>query len=537
MIRNSSLETLKSQIDIVDIVEDFVELKKAGANFKACCPFHGEETASFVVSPTKQICHCFGCGVTYDAIGFVQEIKKLDFVEAVESIANTMNFKLEYDKESNKKNYSKVMEHINSFYINQLNQETNEYLLKRGITKESIEGFEIGLAPSSSLQIQSITKEMFSLPDAVECGILATDENGNTYARLTNRITFPIRNHAGKLIGFGGRILDGDRAKYLNSPQTPLFDKSRNLYGYNLAKEHIYKKGTFTVVEGYLDVVMFHQAGIKTVVATMGTALTEMHCNTIAKAQARALLCFDGDKAGITAAFKASKLLSSHGLFGGVVLFPEGKDPADMIKEGKRDELFALMKKPTPLIDFALKIIAESYNLTKPDEKENALKEIELFLKTLSPIVADEYKNYVAQLLQININHIHTPKETTHYEKNNHQNFINLSEMNIIKTANESAGMLDIVLDMIDSSMFTYHAKEFEMLLHKDIQLQGLLLREDIKIYSADELIQQVSIMQYKDYVKKLKQLANSNESYERVAFEMKKIKGLMFESKRGMKR
>jgi len=534
LIKN--VEALKAQLDIVDVVSNFIELKKAGANFKANCPFHEEKSGSFVVSPAKQICHCFGCGVTFDSIGFVQEYKKLTFVEAVEDIANDMNFTLEYDARTSKKDYSKVMEHINSFYLKNMSEEIYTYLHGRGITDESIKTFEIGFAPSSGEQLKELQKEMFNIQEATECGVTAVDDKGKTYARLTNRISFPIRNHANKLIGFGGRIIQGDRAKYINSPQTQLFDKSRQLYGYNIAKEHIYKKGTFTITEGYLDVVMFHQAGIKTAVATMGTALTELHCNIIKKANAKVLLCFDGDKAGMNAALKASRLLSAHGVFGGVVIFPEGKDPADMVKSGETKELFALMKKPTQLIEFVLNTTASSYNLNKPDEKQNALKEIEEFLKTLDQIIADEYRDYISQLLQININHIHTPKEQ-HYEQHNNTPAINLSEMNIIKTANESEELLNTVLDYVDASAFTYHAKEFQMLLSGDIALQGILLREDIKIYSQEELTQQLSIMQYKSYETKLKQLASSQETYEKVAFEMKKVKGLMFEIKKRMKR
>jgi len=532
LIKN--IEALKTQLDIVDVVSNFVELKKSGANFKANCPFHDEKSGSFVVSPAKQICHCFGCGVTFDSIGFVQEYKKLTFVEAVEDIANDMNFTLEYDANTSKKDYSKVMEHTNNFYKQNMNDEIHTYLQNRGLTDESIQKFEIGFAPASNIQLSEIQKQLFNTQEAIECGILATDDSGKTYARLTNRISFPIRNHANKLIGFGGRITQGDRAKYINSPQTQLFDKSRQLYGYNIAKESIYKKGTFTITEGYLDVVMFHQAGIHTAVATMGTALTELHCNIIKKANAKALLCFDGDKAGINAALKASKLLSSHGLFGGVVIFPEGKDPADMVKSGETEELLTLMRKPTPLIEFVLNTTASNYNLNKPDEKQNALQESEHFLKTLNPIIADEYKNYISKLLQININHVQVQQEQ-HYEQHNTPT-INLSEMNIIKTANESEELLDLMLDYVDITSFIYHAREFQMLLNGDINLQGELLREDLRIYSHKELTQQLLIMQYKSYEAKLKQLASSQENYEKVIFEMKKLKGLMFEIKKRMR-
>lgn len=531
MIRDYSLESLKAKVDIVDILGDHIELKKAGANFKACCPFHGESTASFVVSPKKQIAHCFGCGYTGDAIKFIQDLKKLSFVEAVEDIANSMNFTLEYDEKSSKKNYSKVMESMNSFYISHLDQTPHEYLLSRGITGESIKNFEIGFAPSSAMQIEHINREVLNASEAIECGVLASDEGGKSYARLTNRISFPIRNHTGKLIGFGGRILNGERAKYLNSPQTPLFDKSRNLYGYNLAKEYIYKNSVFTIVEGYLDVVMFHQSGIRTAVATMGTALTEMHCNTIAKAGARARLCYDGDKAGIEAAFKASKLLSAHNIFGGVVLFPEGKDPADMIKEGKKEELVELIKKPTPLIEFVITRIASMFNLSEPNKKQEALKEVQAFLNTLTPLIQDEYRTYVAKVLNINATHIQVA-QTPQTQEVIYQ-CVNISEMNIINTATATKELRELVLDELTPEMFVYHRREFIMLKEDNQELLGLLLRDELSIYSIEELRGQIRIMKIAYHEKQLKSVIASSWGYDRKAFEIKKIKGIVFELKK----
>ena len=523
MIKANSLENLKAQIDIVDIISNSIELKKAGANFKACCPFHSESTPSFVVSPVKQIYNCFGgCG-SGDAIKFVQEYKKLSFIEAVEDIANEMNFTLEYDNNSN------LMEHINSFYLANLDQGINEYLLNRGLTIESIKTFEVGFAPSSNQQIDIIKREAFNMQDAQECGIVAVDDSNKTYARLTNRISFPIRNHTGKLIGFGGRIIKGDRAKYINSPQTKLFDKSRNLYGYNLAKEHIYKKGTFVITEGYLDVIMFHQAGIKTAVATMGTALTELHCNMIKKAQAKVLLCFDGDKAGIEAGFKASKLLSAHDIHGGVVIFPEGKDPADMVKDGNIEELHSIMRQKTPLIQFVINTIASRYSLNIPQQKQEALKEVSIFLRTLSSLIQDEYKPYVAQTLQINQSHIHIDQQQEqHYQAPATAILINIGEMNIIKTARENENMLNTVLDLVDVNMFDFHPKEFEMLRTGDNSLDGLLLADGLSTYTEAELLKQLKMMQISHHSKQLQNIIHSDESYEKKAFEMKKVKGII---------
>lgn len=527
MITPSSLEALKAKIDIVDVIGSYLELKKNGGNFKACCPFHGEKTPSFVVSPRKQIYHCFGCGAGGDAIKFVQEYRKLSFNEAVEDLANELNFTLTYDNaNANEKDHSRLMEHINNYYIQKLDDTTGAYLQNRGLTLESIKTFEIGFTTSSAEQIAACNTHHFSVQEAIECGILATDESGKTYARLTNRISFPIRNHTGKLIGFGGRITKGEGAKYINSPQTKLFDKSRNFYGYHLAKEHIHKKGTFTIAEGYLDVVLLHQAGIKTAVATMGTALTEQHCILIKKTDAKVLLCYDGDKAGIAAAFKASKLISAHGIYGGVVLFPEGKDPADMVAEGEIEELHNIMKKSKPLIKFALSHIASLYNLNIPQQKEEALRETQSFLQTLSPIIQDEYKPYVAKILQINQAHIATKQQPK--QEQAVRDRINIAEMNIINTAAQSEANLNIVLDYIDEEVFEHHAKEFAMLLKGDTQLQGLLLREELSIYTQEELLQQLKAMLICYNNKKLQTVMHSNESFERKAFEIKKIKGII---------
>jgi len=338
MISQSSLDLLKSRLDVVDIVGSYVTLKKDGANFSAPCPFHDEKSASFKVSPKKQIYHCFGCGAHGDAIKFVQEYKKLTFAEAVEDIANDQNFTLQYDNNTEaKKDYSKLLESMSRYYRSQLSEEHREYLRGRGLTDHSIDAFEIGYAPASHTQLSYMHSQVFSTADAIECGVCAADE-GRTYARFTERIVFPIRNRSGKLIGFGGRTLTNHPAKYINSPQTVLFDKSSQLYGFHQATSAIHDKGTITITEGYLDVVMFHQAGIRTAVATMGTALTEAHAKLIAKNRWRTLLCYDGDRAGIAAALKAARLLSAHGIYGGVVIFPEGKDPADMVKRGS-DEL------------------------------------------------------------------------------------------------------------------------------------------------------------------------------------------------------
>ena len=244
MIDNNSVEQLKNSIDIVEIISNYIEVKKAGANFKANCPFHQEKTPSFVVSPTKQIYHCFSCGVGGDAIKFVQEYEKLNYPEALEKIASLMNFSLTYTKGGNDNSEARrILEQVQQWYVKNLdqNQVAMEYLKNRGITQQSIEYFGIGYVGASYELMNFLSANMLPIPKAQEAGVVAQRDRGGFYARLTERITFPIYSPSGAIVGFGGRTITNHPAKYINSPQTKLFNKSRLLYGYSKAKEHIYK--------------------------------------------------------------------------------------------------------------------------------------------------------------------------------------------------------------------------------------------------------------------------------------------------------
>lgn len=493
MITKSSIENLKSHIDIVDIISNSLELKKAGANFKACCPFHGEDTPSFTISPSKQIYHCFGCGVGGDAIKFVQEYEKLSYPEALEYISNYYNVSLEYDNKDDHKDYKNIIEQINNYYIKNLKDQELQYLLDRGVTKESIEKFEIGFANSSQDTINYLKQNFLNLDDAKAIGIISTGDNG-LYARLISRITFPIRNHTNKLIGFGGRTTIGHNAKYVNSIQTQLFDKSRNLYGLNIAKEHIYKKGTIVITEGYLDVVMMHQASIQTAVATMGTALTEQHIPIIKKMNCKVLLCYDGDRAGRDAAYKASVLLSKHLIDGSVVIFDDGVDPADMVKDDRVKELIHIMRNGTPLIHYALSYITNKYDLANAFEKNKALKESVEFLTSLNNMmIATQYKPYLANLLTIDISHI--PLQREEQQPKQQQTTVNISlvELNFLATATESFYALNL-LHKYGRVVFTHHTQELEIVLKGEESLEHITLIDDIIIYSDEEFKEQLSI-------------------------------------------
>jgi len=509
MITKESIENLKSHLDIVDIVSQFVELKKTGANFKACCPFHGEETPSFVVSPAKQIYHCFGCGAGGDSIKFVMEHEKLNYPEALEKLASMTNVSLEYDS-NHKKIDSTIIVRVNEYYQKLLthNEKSKEYLKSRGISDFSIEKFEIGYASTSNDTINFLKTNFLNLADAKDFGIIDTGQNG-LYSRFIERITFPIYTITGAIVGFGGRTITGHNAKYVNSPQTKLFNKSRLLYGYNLAKDTIYKQKTVIVTEGYLDVIMLHQAGFSNAVATLGTALTADHLPFLKRGEPKVIIAYDGDKAGLNAAYKASLLLSHSQFQGGVVLFTDGQDPADMVNAKKIDELNAMFTKTTPFIVFVLDFIIDKYNLENPQEKQSALKESNEYLKTLSPILQEEYSRLIARKLNVNSQLI----QVQHFENQRSTN-INLSsiaidELTIIKTILDNKELLEIVKEELQPEMFEIHENEYTMLLTnpEDSSLVGLMLNEHIISYTKEELNNQLILILNPYYKKRLQQV------------------------------
>jgi DNA primase len=526
MITPSSLEALKAKIDIVDVIGSYLELKKNGGNFKACCPLHGEKTPSFVVSSRKQIYHCFGCGAGGDAIKFVQEYKNLSFVEACEEIAEQYNFALQHENNQNSKatDHKRLLEAMSRFYEQNLSEEHREYLHKRGVSDESIAKFGIGYAGRTDAQIKHLTQNFFSLQDAVEVGILANDGE-RRYARFINRIVFPITSHTDKIVGFSGRILEGDGAKYLNSPATCYFDKSRLFYGYGQAKDAIYSKGTIVVAEGQIDVVMLHQAGIKTAVATLGTALTEHHIPLIKKANARVLLAYDGDSAGVNAAFKAAVLLSQHEVDGGVVLFPQGLDPADMVAQGRVEELISILKKPSQLVKFVLEHITLKYNLQNPYDKNRAIADGVEFLKTLpSLIVANEFAGYLAALLGVSSQSITLGQ--TRIEAPVNFAGENRAKLKLQKSMLEYPHFVDVALDIVEYEALV-QCKVDEALVRgklEDDALFALKVREDIEPYTYDEFVKACKLLQKGHIRQKIEVLKNSSDVSMDIFVQMSKL-------------
>jgi len=537
MITKSSIENLQNHLDVVDVVSQFLEVKKAGANFKACCPFHGEKTPSFVISPAKQIYHCFGCGVGGDSIKFVMEHEKLSYPEALEKLASMYNVELEYDNKNEKKQDIKVLENVNQYYqklfVN--NNTAKQYILSRGISEFSIEKFEIGYAPSSGDTINFLKNNFLNLADAKDLGVIDTGSNG-LYSRFIERITFPIYALNSKIVGFGGRTITGHNAKYVNSPQTKVFNKSRLLYGYNLAKDKIYKKNEIIITEGYLDVIMLHQAGFDNAVATLGTALTAEHLPLIKRGEPKAIVAYDGDKAGLNAAYKASLMLSHSEFEGGVVIFGEGKDPADMVKEGKIEELNTMFNNVQPFIPFAIDFIVNNYDITDPLNKQKALKETNDYLKTLNPIYQDEYSRYIASKLNVNEKFIKV-QNTSQQQNNINLAKIDIAELCIIKSILDNTSRLEMVLDRVDASMFEHHKVEFDMLQSdKDNPtLRGILLNEKLETYDDERLNNELRVLLFKFYEKKLMQVKYNNSlQHKEKAYLIRKLQDNLLQLRRG---
>ncbi len=537
MIKKESIENLKNNLDVVDVISQFLELKKSGANFKACCPFHGETTPSFVVSPAKQIYHCFGCGAGGDSIKFVMEYEKLSYPETIEKLASMYNFNLDYENTIEIKQDTKILEEINKYYqklfVN--NENVKEYIHKRGISEFSIEKFEIGYAPVSIDTINFLKSNHYNLNDAIDLGVIDNGTNG-LYSRFIERITFPIYSITAKLVGFGGRTITGHNAKYVNSPQTKLFNKSRLLYGYHLAKEQIYKKNQIIVCEGYLDVIMLHQAGFNTAVATLGTALTQEHLPLLRRGEPKIILAYDGDNAGLAAAFKASVMLSQSEFEGGVIIFADGLDPADMVHNGKINELNEIFSNPISFIPYVIDYIISKYEIIDPNQKQKALTEANDYLKSLSLLNQDEYKRYLAQKLNIreNLVKISSNKQRP-FESNLTK--IDIAELCIIKSILEKPKRLDSVLDIVDASMFEIHKNEFELLLTDigNISLNSIVLNEKLENYDDERLNQELLTLVYKFYTNKLTAISYDNSlDFKQKANLIRKIKDNIYQLKLG---
>ncbi|EDP4730295.1 DNA primase, partial [Campylobacter jejuni] len=406
MITKESIENLSQRLNIVDIIENYIEVKKQGSSFVCICPFHADKNPSMHINPTKGFYHCFACKAGGDAFKFVMDYEKLSFADAVEKVASLSNFTLSYTKEKqeNKKELKSILPSLNAYFKDNLkhHKEVLTYLYQRALNDKDIAKFELGFAGASEDSIRLLQNQKIPLEDAMSVGALKKDENNEFYASFIWRVTFPIYDHKDLLVGFGGRTLNPNvPAKYVNSPQNILFDKSRIFYAFNIAKENIAKKKEIIVCEGYMDAIAFHKAGFNNAVAVLGTALTEHHLPLIRRYDAKVILCFDNDEAGLKAATRSAFLLSTNKIDGKVAILQGGKDPAELVAKNESTKLHDILDEGIELGEFYIRRLISTHSIISALDKQKALETIQKFTFNLEPLVANSYTSLVSNLLKV----------------------------------------------------------------------------------------------------------------------------------------
>jgi DNA primase len=383
--------------DIVDVIDTRVPLKKAGKDYKACCPFHDEKSASFTVSPSKQFYHCFGCGAHGTAIGFLMEYEHMSFPEAVEELARRIGLPMpkEAVAETARGDYAadlmKVLDNAARYYKAQLREAPRaiEYLKKRGISGEIAASFGLGYAPDGwDNLIRALAKTPEQREALVQAGLAVRKDGGGTYDRFRDRVMFPIHDYRGRIIGFGGRVIDKGEPKYLNSPETPLFHKGRELYGLFRARETVRKAGRVVVVEGYMDVVGLAQFGIDNAVATLGTATTREHMERLFRFVPEVVFCFDGDRAGRDAAWRALETtlpVLHEGRQVSFMFLPEGDDPDTLIRKEGGEGFHARAANAKPLPDFLFESLTTQVSLARLDGRARLVELAKPLLAKIPP--------------------------------------------------------------------------------------------------------------------------------------------------------
>ena len=377
-IPQAFIDDLIARTDIVALIEGYVPLKKKGKEYMACCPFHDEKTPSFTVSPDKQFYHCFGCGAHGTAIGFLMEFERLDFLEAVEKLAQQSGLEIPRDGTAVVTNDYQalftVLERANTYYRKMLSQSRQpvEYLKTRGVSGEIAAKFNLGYAPDGFNNLLNQFEGVATEEQLIKVGLIKTNDQGNQFDRFRNRIMFPIKDRRGRVIGFGGRVLGNEIPKYLNSPETPIFHKSEALYGLYEARKAKETTQSILVVEGYMDVVALAQHGIENVVATLGTATTAQHVQQLYRYTQEITFCFDGDRAGRDAAWRAAQQtvpVFKDGCEAKFLFLPQGEDPDSLIRERGKEIFLQHIREGKSLSTYILDKLKEDIDIRTPAGK------------------------------------------------------------------------------------------------------------------------------------------------------------------------
>ncbi len=420
-ITDEDIQRVRDATDLVDLVSETVVLKRKSRLYWGRCPFHGEKTPSFKIDPGTQLWHCFGCGLGGDAFGFLMRTEGLEFPDAVRMLADRAHIEIVEVGgglgTGRRERLHAALAAAAAYYHKQLvagqdagAARAREYLAGRAFGIDVAKRFELGYAPGRGLLARALSADGFTEDELIEANLALRAENGAVRDRFYERLMFPIRDVQGRCVGFGGRIIGAGEPKYLNTQETPVFHKSRNLYGIERARNDIVRERTAIVVEGYTDVIALHEAGVRNVVATLGTALTRDHTRLLGRFAQRVVYLFDGDEAGLRAADRAAEFIGfemtpeagSDRVDLQVAVLPRGEDPADLASSGGEEAVRSLVSNATPLLKFALDRRLSRYDLSAPENRTRALADAASVLASVrGSLLVHDYTNYLADYLRV----------------------------------------------------------------------------------------------------------------------------------------
>lgn len=406
---NEVITEIHSKLDIVNIVSRYVKLKKQGVNFVGLCPFHKEKTPSFVVSPSRQIFHCFGCGASGDVVKFLTMIENIDFKEAVINLSKEAGieppkFKKTTEKVTHKDELLSLNDFLAFFFSENITKDVLDYLKKRSLSNETIANFRIGYAPQNhELLLKSVLEKGFTEEILLKSGAFRRNEKGLLYPYFRNRIMFPIFDLENKIVGFSGRSFDGSEPKYLNTSETEIFKKGEILYGLNFSKNDIKSKKSAIVVEGYFDVILLLQEGIKNVVSSMGTSFTSEHAKLLGRFAEKIYFFFDSDLGGRTGAERAIETCSKYELQPMIVVSKNEKDPDEIIIEQGKDEIIRLINNAKDPILFIADFENGKNGLNPQGKSKTVEKLIDVISKIPNRTIIYEYMKEISSLLEVDL--------------------------------------------------------------------------------------------------------------------------------------
>ena len=449
------IDEIRQSNDIVDVISQYVRLKRSGRNFFGLCPFHNEKSPSFSVSPDKQIFHCFGCGVGGNVFTFLMKIEGISFFEAIQMLAEKANIVLptlennsDSAKEELKAKVYKVNQFTADFYHKNLYLPTakiaQEYVKKRKLSNETLKSFQIGFSGKFDELYRELKKQGFQEREILESGLVNKNERGQYIDRYRNRLMFPICDVRGRVIAFGGRVLDDSKPKYINSPENIVYSKGRNLFGLNVAKKGDLKK--ILIVEGYMDVISLHQRGITNVVAPLGTALTEQQGWLLRKNAEQIILSFDSDEAGLTAKMRALEILQNMGCDIRILQMDGAKDPDEYIIKFGNARFLNLVDKALSVVEFKVKLLKRNLNLDNVNDKIKFLNEIaKIIAKIDNTMEREVYIEKIAKEYEISKEAIYAEVNKLTYSNQKDEKVLNKQKPILVHRKNEEPEVSEAV--------------------------------------------------------------------------------------------